>query len=158
MIESSELRKYSLFGGLEQGQIDCLFPLLRHETYETGADIIVEGEKNGRVLFIVSGRVAVIKRGLVLSELSKGDTVGEMEVLDMMPSAATARALESVEVATLSNVAFHEIYKQDVKAFAIMVMNLARDLSRRLRRLDELATSSDADVLPHASVYQLTMC
>jgi CRP-like cAMP-binding protein len=158
MIKPGELRKYSLFGGLEQGQIDGIFPLMEHETYETGTDIIVEGEKNGRVLFIVSGRVAVIKNGLVLMEFREGNTVGEMEMLDMMPSAATVRTLEKVEVAILSNIAFHEIYKQDLKAFAIIVMNLARDLSRRLRRLDELATASDADVLPHASVYQLTMC
>jgi CRP-like cAMP-binding protein len=83
--------------------------------------------------------VAVIKNGLILAEMKEGDTVGEMEVMDMMPSAATVRALGSVEVATLSNVAFHEIYKQDVKAFAIIVMNLARDLSRRLRKKDDMA-------------------
>jgi CRP-like cAMP-binding protein len=120
-----------------QEQIDGVFPLMQHEGYESGEDIITEGEKNGRVLFIVSGRVAVVKNGLILTEFKEGDTVGEMEVMDMMPSAATVRALEKVEVATLSNVAFHEIYKQDAKAFAIIVMNLARDLSRRLRKMDD---------------------
>jgi CRP-like cAMP-binding protein len=138
MIESSELRKYSLFGGLVQEQIDGIFPLMKHESYEAGEDILTEGEKNGRVLFIVSGSVAVVKNGLILTEFKEGDTVGEMEVMDMMPSAATVRALERVEVATISNVDFHEIYKQDAKAFALIVMNLARDLSRRLRKMDDM--------------------
>ncbi|MDR3249137.1 MAG: cyclic nucleotide-binding domain-containing protein [Treponema sp.] len=138
MIEPSELRKYSLFGGLMQEQIDGVFPLMQHESYEAGKDIITEGEKNGRVLFIASGSVAVVKNGLILTEFKKGDTVGEMEVLDMMPSAATVRALENVEVATLTNVAFHSIYKQDAKTFAMIVMNLARDLSRRLRKMDDM--------------------
>jgi CRP-like cAMP-binding protein len=140
MIEPSELRKYSLFGGLMQEQIDGIFPLMKHESYEAGKDIITEGEKNGRVLFIVSGSVAVVKNGLILTEFKEGDTVGEMEVMDMMPSAATVRALEQVEVATISNVDFHEIYKQDAKAFALIVMNLARDLSRRLRKMDDMVS------------------
>jgi CRP-like cAMP-binding protein len=62
-----------------------------------------------------------------------------MEVLDMMASAATVRALESVEAASLSNAALYEIYRQDVKTFAIIVMNLARDMSRRLRNMDDMA-------------------
>jgi CRP-like cAMP-binding protein len=137
MIEASELQKYSLFGGLMRDQIEGVSPLMKYEKYEGGQDLIVEGEKNGRVFFIFSGRVAVIKNDLVLMEFKKGDTVGEMEVLDMLPSAATVRALENVEAVSLSTSAFYEIYKQDVKVFAIIVMNLARDMSRRLRKMDD---------------------
>jgi CRP-like cAMP-binding protein len=120
-------------------QTDGVFKLMRHENYEAGQDMIVEGEKNSRVIFIFSGRVAVIKNGMVLMELKEGDTVGEMEVLDTMASAATVRALETVEAASLSNAALYEIYRQDVKTFAIIVMNLARDMSRRLRKMDDWA-------------------
>jgi CRP-like cAMP-binding protein len=120
-------------------QIDGVFNLMRHENYKAGQDIIAEGEENGRVIFIFSGRVAVLKNDLVLMEFKEGDTVGEMEVLDTMASAATVRALESVEAASLSNTALYEIYRQDVKTFAIIVMNLARDMSRRLRKMDDWA-------------------
>jgi CRP-like cAMP-binding protein len=111
---------------------------MKRGTYETGQDLIAEGEKNGRVFFIASGRVAVIKNGLVLMEFKEGNTVGEMEVLDLMPSAATVRALEPVESVSLSNSALYEIYKLDVKVFATIVMNLARDMSRRLRNMDDM--------------------
>jgi CRP-like cAMP-binding protein len=137
MIESSELRKYSFFGGLMPEQIDSVFLLMKHENYGAGEDIIREGEQNGRVLFIVSGRVAVVKKGLTLIEFKEGETVGEMEVLDMQPAAASIRAICPVEVASLSHSALHEVYKQDVKTFAIIMMNLARDLSRRLRKMDD---------------------
>jgi CRP-like cAMP-binding protein len=139
MIKPSELQRYSLFGGLTQEQIDGVFNLMRHENYEAGQNVIVEGEKNGRVIFIFSGRVAVIKNSLVLMEFKEGDTVGEMEVLDMMPSAATVRALEKVEAISLSNAALYEIYRRDVKTFSMIVMNLARDMSRRLRKMDDWA-------------------
>jgi CRP-like cAMP-binding protein len=137
MIEASELQKYSLFGGLMRDQIEDVSHYMEYEKYEAGQDLIVEGEKNNRVLFIFSGRVAVIKNDLVLMEFKKGDTVGEMEVLDVLPSAATVRALENVEAASLSSGKLYEIYKQDVKAFALIVMNLARDMSRRLRNMDD---------------------
>ncbi|MDR1637996.1 MAG: cyclic nucleotide-binding domain-containing protein [Treponema sp.] len=120
-------------------QIDRVFPLMEHENYEAGADIIREGEQNGRVLFIISGRVAVVKKGLTLIEFREGETVGEMEVLDMQPAAASIRALSPVEVASLSHNALHEVYKEDAKTFAIIMMNLARDLSRRLRKMDDRA-------------------
>ncbi|MDR2177811.1 MAG: cyclic nucleotide-binding domain-containing protein [Treponema sp.] len=139
MIKPSELGRYSLFGGLTQEQTDSIFNLMRYEYYDAGQDMIAEGEKNSRVIFIFSGRVAVIKSGLILTELKEGDTVGEMEVLDTMASAATVRAMESVEAASLSGGALYEIYRRDIKTFAIIVMNLARDMSRRLRKMDEWA-------------------
>ncbi|HOX48993.1 MAG TPA: hypothetical protein PLG14_07370 [Spirochaetales bacterium] len=41
-------------------------------------------------------------------------------------------------VAIISNSALHEIYKADPRIFAIIIMNLARDIARRLRRMDEM--------------------
>jgi CRP-like cAMP-binding protein len=142
MVDSSDLSKYSLFGGLLVEQIDGILPLMKHETYAAGESIIAEGAPNDRIRFIISGRVEVLKNGLVLATNREGDTVGEMELLDMMPAAATVRALCPVEVTSLSTTALHEVYKRDIKAFSLIVMNLARDLSRRLHRMDELATRS----------------
>jgi CRP-like cAMP-binding protein len=61
-----------------------------------------------------------------------------MEVLDVMPSAATNVALEPTRVMSISNRSLRSIYKTDVKAFSLMLMNLARDLSRRLRKMNDL--------------------
>ena len=143
MIEVSALQKYSLFGGLDAGQIEGIRPFMEPGFYAPGEDIIVEGKPNDRIRFIHDGRVAVIKKGILLAECKEGDTVGEMEVLDMLPSAATVRALCPVEVTTLSNATLHAIYKRDIKAFSLIVMNLARDLARRLHHADEFVTSSE---------------
>ncbi|MDR3139017.1 MAG: cyclic nucleotide-binding domain-containing protein, partial [Treponema sp.] len=83
MIDSSALQKYSLFGGLLAEQINKILPLMEQESYETGMDIMVEGDRNDKIRFILDGRVAVLKDGVVLSELGEGDAFGEMEVLDV---------------------------------------------------------------------------
>ena len=137
MITLQTLQKYSLFGGLLEDQIEKILPLMELESYKSGTDIIVEGSPNDKIYFIINGEVSVIKGGAVLSSLVIGETFGEMEVLDVMPSVATIRSLTDVTVMFFSNKGLREIYKQDAKTFSLFIMNLARDLSRRLRKMDE---------------------
>jgi CRP-like cAMP-binding protein len=141
MIKSSALQKYSLFGGLLEEQIDQILPLMEQENYEAGDNIITEGETNDKIRFILSGRVAVVKNHVTLFEFKEGDAFGEMEVLDVMPSAANNVALEPTRVMSISNRAFRSIYKIDIKAFSLMLMNLARDLSRRLRVMNDMVVT-----------------
>jgi CRP-like cAMP-binding protein len=136
-METSDLQKYSLFGGLLPEQIEGILPFMNEESYEEGDEIIVEGTPNDKIRFILDGRVAAIKRGIVLYEFGEGDAFGEMEVLDVMPSAAAIKALSRLRVMSISNKALREIYKFDLKTFSLMIMNLARDLSRRLRHMDD---------------------
>jgi len=100
---------------------------------------MVEGRNNDRIHFILEGRVRVSKGGKALVEIGEGETFGEMELLEVMPAIATIRALCPVRVAILTGHALYRLSTQDLRAFAITVMNLARDLSRRLRRMDEMA-------------------
>jgi CRP-like cAMP-binding protein len=137
MIEPSALQRYSLFGGLLREQIEKILPLMENESYRPGESIIFEGSKNDKMRFILEGMVAVVKEGLILVEFGEGDVFGEMEILDVMPSAASAKAVTPTKAMSLSNTALHEIYKLDVNIFAMLIMNLARDLSRRLRQMDE---------------------
>ncbi|MDR1596442.1 MAG: cyclic nucleotide-binding domain-containing protein [Treponema sp.] len=137
MVNSSSLQKYSLFGGLLEEQIDNILPLMEQENYEPGTAIIVEGEPNNKIRFILEGQVTAEKNGVTLFEFKEGDTFGEMEVLDVMPSVATIKALSPTRVMSISNRALRSIYKMDIKVFSLMLMNLARDLSRRLRYVDD---------------------
>jgi CRP-like cAMP-binding protein len=71
-----------------------------------------------------------------IADLQVGDTFGEMELIDVQPCVATVTALSDVSVLTLSNVDLYALRKRDLKAFTLMMMNLARDISRRLRAMD----------------------
>ncbi|GHV73081.1 hypothetical protein AGMMS49940_03830 [Spirochaetia bacterium] len=137
MVKSSSLQHYSLFGGLLEEQIDKIIPLMEPETYEAGENIIVEDEPNDKIRFILEGRVAVMKKGITFVEFKEGDSFGEMAVLDIMPASATIKTLAPTRVMSISNKALHAIYKLDIGTFSLMIMNLARDLSRRLRHMDE---------------------
>ena len=139
MIKTSSLKDYSLFGGLLTDEIEAIRPLMVSVSYEAGTMIMREGEPNDRIYFILEGEVEVLKLGVSLALLAEGDTFGEMEFLDVMPAVASIHTLSPVTVATISNRALHDLSKFRMRAFAMLVMNLARDLSRRLRRMDEIA-------------------
>lgn len=141
MIDAASLQKYSLFGGMIPDQVERIRPLLLPSSYSEGQSVLREGDPNDSVYFILDGRVQIVKGTRVLTELGEGETFGEMELLDVQPSAATVRALGPLRVAAISNRAVRQIYCMDPKIFALLMMNLARDLSRKLRRMDELAAA-----------------
>ena len=141
MVQPQVLQKYSLFGGLLEEQIQSILPLMEEENYVPDAMIITEGKPNDKIYFLISGQVAVTKKNVFLSRFSEGEAFGEMEVLDVMPAVASIKALSDVTLMSISNRNLREIYKKDVKIFSLIIMNLARDLSRRLRKMDEKLAS-----------------
>jgi len=135
------LQKYSLFGGLMEEQIESIMPLMQQEQYGPDEFIITEGKPNDKIYFLIEGQIAVTKKDTLLSRFGEGEAFGEMEVLDVMPAVASIKSLSNVMLMSISNKALREIYKLDVKIFSLIIMNLARDLSRRLRKADEKLAS-----------------
>jgi len=138
MVKPDVLQKYSLFGGLEEEQIENIIPLMQKQNFEPDEIIITEGMPNDKIFFLIEGRVEVKKEGIVLTNFNEGEAFGEMEVLDVMPAIASIKALTRAATISISNKTLHDIYKMDIKAFSLLLMNLARDLSRRLRKMDEI--------------------
>jgi CRP-like cAMP-binding protein len=141
MVDTASLQAYSLFGGLTVDQIDIIRPLMGTARFNAGDIIIKEDFPNDSIFFIMEGHVLVSRRGVGLAELPEGQTFGEMELLDVMPAAATVSAATNVSVVIISNRCIRSVYQRDPKVFGIIMMNLARDLSRRLRHMDEVACS-----------------
>ena len=151
MVDTAALQAYSLFGGLTVDQIGLIRPLMGTAHFNIGEVIIKEESPNDSIFFIIEGRVMVSRRGVKLTELPEGQTFGEMELLDVMPSAATVSAASDVSVVIISNRCIRSVYQRDPKVFGIIMMNLARDLSRRLRHMDEIAC--DGGTVPSAVLH-----
>jgi CRP-like cAMP-binding protein len=87
------------------------------------------------------GRVAVLKRwqgaNCLLRNLERGDCFGEMALLDLSPRSASVRAVEDCAAIELSAASLYQLYKKDLEQFAMIEMNMGREVSRRLRESDE---------------------
>jgi CRP/FNR family transcriptional regulator, cyclic AMP receptor protein len=145
IISLKFLRTHSLFGGLSDSELKSVRSLRKRRCFAKGDTIIREGEPGDRLYFIHQGSVEVVKKitrkygsgSKKLAVLAEGDTFGEMELIDIQPRAATVRAIANTETFMLSNADLYRISKLNIKTFTIIIMNLAREISRRLRKSDE---------------------
>ncbi len=141
------LQQQPLFGGVTDTAMQAIMPLFREFDFVQGSVIVREGDDGDTLFVICRGSVEVLKNdisaedplGNRIAVLRKGDVFGEMEVIDMQARSASIRALEPVNALALSNGDLLKIYQSDMPTFTLIVLNLARELSRRLRRLDEFA-------------------
>ena len=147
MQTAAFLQQQPLFGGVNDRAMGAIMPLLREANFASGDLIVREGEQGDCLFVICSGSVEVLKSspaaageyGQRIAVLKVGDVVGEMELIDLQTRSATVRALEPVSVVALSSDDLLRICESDLPTFALLALNLARELSRRLRNIDEMA-------------------
>ena len=108
-----------------------------------GSVIAREGESNHCMFLIETGEVQIIKNHgapepCVLAALGPGAFFGEMCILEPLPRAASGVASGPATVVSVASLAFYHLYEKHPKQYGILLLNIARDLSRRLRHLDEV--------------------
>jgi len=88
------------------------------------------------------GKVAVMKswrgRDYLLGTLNEGDCFGEMAVMDHCPRSASVRAAENCIAIEISSANLYRLYARDLKQFAMIQMNMGREVCRRLRTADNM--------------------
>jgi CRP/FNR family cyclic AMP-dependent transcriptional regulator len=112
-----------------------------HE-FPAGAWIVREGDKGHSFFILVEGDVEVIKNAdtshaVTLATLRRGTFFGEMCVVDPVPRAASVRALVPVRAIEIKAGTLYRLFRQMPDQYSIVLLNLARDMARRLRQLDE---------------------
>jgi CRP/FNR family cyclic AMP-dependent transcriptional regulator len=142
-LRIEQLREIGLFGGLSDGVLTAMLDGLT--VGRVGADEAVfdEGERAREMYVVIDGALALNKRSASGAEsriatVGPGDWTGEMSILDVMPRSCSARATRDSLLLVLSAKDLDRLYRADLGAYAMFVMNLARELSRRLRRADAI--------------------
>ena len=151
--ESAErLREIGLFGGLGEEVLQELGRTLELVELMPGATVFKEGE-SGRDMFVVlDGEMEVIKRSkrnhdARVALLGPNDWFGEMSILDVMPRSATVRAVAPSRMLRLTAHDLDALYRRDLRSYSLLVLNIAREMSRRLRVADGILAELVANVL-----------
>ena len=135
------LRSLPLLAGLSTLALELLDQHVRESTVPAGHFVVREGEP-GRHLFLIDrGSVRIFKRShgaeRDLARLGEGGFFGEMGVIDREGRSANVVAVAETRLLILSFVAFEILADQLPLDYARFLENLARELIRRLRELDE---------------------
>jgi CRP/FNR family cyclic AMP-dependent transcriptional regulator len=151
-LSASELRGIGLFGALGDEVLGHLSNTLSVELPSAGDTIFREGEEANAMYVVISGEVEVLKRGkrgvdARVALLGPGDWFGEMSIVDIQPRSATIRALAPGRLVRITSADLDALYRFDLRSYAIVILNLARELSRRLRVADGILADLIANVL-----------
>jgi CRP/FNR family transcriptional regulator, cyclic AMP receptor protein len=129
--------------GLPDEVITRLAETCRVVELKVGAELMKEGELAHGMFVVRAGELEVCKRGrngqdFCLATLKPGDCVGEMALIDIQPRSASARALTPVTMYVIGQAEIAKLCARDLSSYALLVLNIAREISRRLRVADQV--------------------
>jgi CRP/FNR family cyclic AMP-dependent transcriptional regulator len=146
------LPSIAVFGGLEEGTLKRVIGMLGEHHFEPGAEVCKQGEA-GRAMFLVrAGEVLVcrddesgVRRKFV--RMGPGEFFGEMTLIDIQKRSATVVVEKPSLLFSLGNRDLYKLYQDDTQGYVMILQNLCRELSRRLRvtnqRLQTMASEVD---------------
>ena len=135
------LQAMPIFGGIRKDILEYLLGAFEVLSVPKDQYFFHEKDRADAIYVLETGEVAVLKlwngQQNVLRHLCKGDCFGEMALMDLFPRSASIRALTACTAIQLSTESFQKIYEMDLEQFALIQMNIGREVSRRLRVADE---------------------
>lgn len=136
------LNRISIFGGLTELQLYNVFRRLQLCELKPGEIMFRKGDLPSHIYVLRRGKIELVLEGkryaLERAVIEVGQCFGEAAVIGIQPHTATAIALERSEVIVLSRGALMSLSESDKDLFALLVLNIAREVARRLNATDEI--------------------
>lgn len=141
---SPELRDFlsrtPFFGGLEEPALDRIIAMLGEKRFGPGDAVFREGEKGGAMYVVHMGQLiasrATPASNVRLRHFRPGDFFGEMTLIEAQPRPYTVLAEIDTSAFELTKADFYTLYREDVNAYVMVLQNINREMSRRLRSAD----------------------
>ncbi len=141
------LRGAPVFADLHGEELSFLGDACLEVKFSRG-DTVFQVEDPGDTMFVIrEGAVEVLSRTddadeghFVIARLGPGEFFGEMSMLERRPRSATVRARTDVVLLALSAEDFYRFAKRYRNGFTVVIINIARMLSERLRETTQRLT------------------
>jgi CRP-like cAMP-binding protein len=135
------LQRMPVFGGIRADVLKFLLGLCPVVSLPKNEFFFREHDQADSMFVLEMGKAAVLKswggQEYLLRILEEGDCFGEMAIMDLFPRSASVRAVEDCTAIRLSAANLYQIYAYDLEQFALIQMNMGREVCRRLRETDD---------------------
>ena len=138
----ASLRIIPMFSGVSTEILESIASLLIERRFPKHKTIVEEGAPGDYMYIISEGRVKVTKlsgdgREKILELLDVGDFFGEMSLFDDAPRSASVKAMSDVRIMALARNDFLRL----LSSSPYLALSVIQELTRRLRQVDEQASS-----------------
>lgn len=131
-----------LFHEIYDYEIESIVENCYVATYERGDKVIKAGDTSNDIGILLAGSADIYvphsKKDIFIATLRKGDLFGEMVLINETKRTADIIARENCEVLIIGYDNFYSFYQKKPKIFAIMVLNITRLITKRLKLANEL--------------------
>lgn len=127
----------SLFGALSDRQQAIVLGVMTIRNCRAGEHIFSAGDQPSDIFVLINGRVDLVTEegGVhrIQHAVRQGEMFGETAVIGIQNQICTAIASnDDAQLLVLSSEGLDQIQREDTGLFAILMMNIARDVSRKL--------------------------
>lgn len=150
-VTAGDLREIGLFGALSDGVLEHLAESLEIVEVPPGNVLFREGDPGEAMYVVLQGDIEVQKSSrhgndVRVAVLGPRDWFGEMSIIDVQRRSATVTAASPATLIRITPTDLDRLYRVDVKAYALIVLNIAREMSRRLRVADGMMADMIANM------------
>jgi CRP/FNR family transcriptional regulator len=113
------------------------------ESYNPGEPVVADGSLGDALFLILSGQVAVHRGAQTFATLGGGEFFGEMSLVEPAPRSASVTAMSATFLFRLPHDALRELIADDAGVANVLLVQIVRTLSDRLRRANQMLSSVD---------------
>lgn len=136
------LAKVSFLGGMNEEQRKVVSSYFETATYKKGEYVARHGEEPTHIHIIKSGSVHLLiedgDKRVEKRTFNAGDCFGEAAMLSLINNTASFICAEDTTLIVFSRKGFNRLRKEDPTAFCQLLLNLARELARKLQFSDDI--------------------
>jgi CRP-like cAMP-binding protein len=137
------LERHPLLVHLDPDQLAIISRAGEIESYNPGETIVAEGTLGDSLFLILSGECAVHRGAQTFATLGGGDYFGEMSLVEPAPRSATVTSMSSAFLFRLPHDALRTLISEDGHAASVLLVQVVKTLSERLRRANQMLSSVD---------------
>ena len=137
------LERHPLLAHLSSGQLAQVGRIGEIESYNPGEPIVADGSLGDALFLILSGQVAVHKGPQTFATLGPNDFFGEMSLAEPAPRSASVTAMSATFLFRMPHHALRELITDDPTAASVLLVQIVKTLSDRLRRANSMLSSVD---------------
>ena len=136
---SKLIKESNFFSDFDHDEIELLSRWFKAYTADTGCVVLNEGDKSNCLCILIRGVINIFKglpndEQLKIADISSGESIGEMGIIDGEPFSASAIASKDSVVLLITREDFEDIVNQHGELGNKLLWKLARILTTRLRQ------------------------
>lgn len=136
------LKSVTIFSGINDRNLEYIYENCALLEAQVGDILVEEGMPATEIFILLRGNVTIVlnlrEEPIELVDFGRGNCIGEASVIGIQNHSASAVVLDDALLLVLTRKILMCIFETNKDLFSFLILNIARELARRLHHSDEI--------------------